>query len=643
MLKQLFVRAYLLLIIISAFACQKRSPEFLTTGHAFDVEFTEEQEKAPAVVLLEEEQMEIVNSSEAYWDYRIVKRILKGRHPEEGIFKFTDNKHHEVISIRARAIHPDGREEILTERDIEKKPDFRDYVLYSDECSREFRFSGVRRGSLLEVFVRTRLDNMVYWQPAVFQYDIPVLKKTYRLIHPKDLPIRIYGINMNRNPDVDEETEGSRRELVWERTGIEPFEEEDHMPPGLQYLPSLWFAVLEDQELGKKLDLSSWEGINDWYHELSEESIQPHREVRGLLDKLDVWNLQDIEAARKIYQYVQNNIRYVAIILGLGGFKPHSTEETISKLYGDCKDQSTVLVSALRGAGIESCLVLVRTTDRGHFEEQFPFPGYFNHAIGAAMVSGRIVFLDPTCETCSFGVLPYNVQGADALIIRRGERDLITLPIGFDQENVYAVSSSMSIRETGQVEVRDTIIFQGFYATRYRGAFSGRVGESRKILAKKLLIGEYPFADIEHIEIGGLDTSADRMDVMLSYSIPNFVKPRETLFLNPLLYKLQLAGPLGKDRLYPFHLGKAKVIDYRVTVNIPRERRVTNVPDSLHVANEYFSYIGGWRCGGSGLEFGRHFRLEKGVVPVRDLQGLHETVKKINSYEDSKVVLIRED
>ncbi len=76
-----------------------------------------------------------------------------------------------------------------------------------------------------------------------------------------------------------------------------------------------------------------------------------------------------------------------------------------------------------------------------------PSAGYFNHAIVTAVIENETVFLDPTGGACSFGVLPAVDQGADALVIRQGENDLIRLPIGEPQANGWRVKANVVVAE----------------------------------------------------------------------------------------------------------------------------------------------------------------------------------------------------
>jgi len=45
--------------------------------------------------------------------------------------------------------------------------------------------------------------------------------------------------------------------------------------------------------------------------------------------------------------YMQHQMRYVAIEIGIGGWQPHPAADVFSHQYGDCKDKATLLSSML--------------------------------------------------------------------------------------------------------------------------------------------------------------------------------------------------------------------------------------------------------------------------------------------------------
>ena len=61
---------------------------------------------------------------------------------------------------------------------------------------------------------------------------------------------------------------------------------------------------------------------------------------------------------------VQQDIRYVAIELGVGGVQPHAAVDTFRHRYGDCKDKVTLMGTMLSEIGIDSYYVIINS-ERG--------------------------------------------------------------------------------------------------------------------------------------------------------------------------------------------------------------------------------------------------------------------------------------
>ena len=357
---------------------------------------------APCVILLEEDRMNINNVGEAYREYRIIKKIIKAGCPEEGVFSFPEDAFKSIVSIEAKAIYPDGSERKISGKDIKKVPAFSDSELYGDKSARMFRVTSLSPGTIIDVSVRTKLNNLIYWEPVSFGRAEPVVKRRCQIVHPRDVVFRINGLNMPDEPDAVRAIDQNRLELTWERNDIAPFTPEPGMPPLDNYVPTLYFTPLKNATLGAFIDLSSWKGIITWYGALCADKLEAGSEIRNAVAGLRLGELAEQERAKRIFRFVQSNIRYVAISFGIGGHEPHRAEEILRNRYGDCKDQSVLLASMLREARVPAYLVFVRTADRGFFEEPFPIIWYFNHVIVAAILGDRILYLDPVCGSCSF-------------------------------------------------------------------------------------------------------------------------------------------------------------------------------------------------------------------------------------------------
>ncbi len=176
----------------------------------------------------------------------------------------------------------------------------------------------------------------------------------------------------------------------------------------------------------------SWKDIGLWYSGLTQGS----RTSTPLIDKkvAELTAGMPDTAAKMvaITNYVQRQIRYAAIEIGIGGYQPHPAADVFTHQYGDCKDKATLLGSMLKQVGIESYYVLIHT-DRGFVQPDFPTTD-FNHAIIAIHLPdsvpdgafggivtdpqlGRIMFFDPTNEYVPLGNIPSYLQESYGLVV----------------------------------------------------------------------------------------------------------------------------------------------------------------------------------------------------------------------------------
>jgi hypothetical protein len=133
--------------------------------------------------------------------------------------------------------------------------------------------------------------------------------------------------------------------------------------------------------------------------------------------------------------FVRHEVRYVAVEVGVGGYRPAAAHETLARRWGDCKGKVELLLGLLDEAGIEAYPVLIQPAPRGRIDPEFPSPGRFDHMIAALPVSGLatgpddpvaggLLFVDPTQERGGVGWLHPSDQDQWALVLR-GERSVL--------------------------------------------------------------------------------------------------------------------------------------------------------------------------------------------------------------------------
>jgi transglutaminase superfamily protein len=174
-------------------------------------------------------------------------------------------------------------------------------------------------------------------------------------------------------------------------------------------------------------------------------------------------------------QFVQHDIRYVAIELGIGGWQPHAASEVFAHRYGDCKDKATLLSSMLSQVGIESYYVVINSK-RGSVTPQVPANvGGFNHVVLAIKLPPNVsdpslvatiqhprlehlLYFDPTNELTPFGEIGGYLQANYGLLVTPEGGELVELPEQPSAMNSIQRSGRLTLDPQGTLtgEVNET-------------------------------------------------------------------------------------------------------------------------------------------------------------------------------------------
>ena len=149
---------------------------------------------------------------------------------------------------------------------------------------------------------------------------------------------------------------------------------------------------------GEATDFSSWSQLAALMAPLFENAavVPSSGSLRNELETIRKTAKTPKRRAELALQLVENRVRYVALLMGTGGYVPASAENTWSRRFGDCKAKSALLVALLRELGINAEPVLVTTKGGDALPERLPMVSYFNHVIVRATIGGNDYWLDGT-------------------------------------------------------------------------------------------------------------------------------------------------------------------------------------------------------------------------------------------------------
>ncbi|REG32056.1 transglutaminase superfamily protein [Archangium gephyra] len=259
--------------------------------------------------------------------------------------------------------------------------------LYNGTLSALIFVRDVRVGDTLEYAYTVEGRNPVFGDRFTgglyTSHSVAVGHMYQRLLWPRKRTLHVKNHGTDLQPTVKDS--GEEREYVWEQRDVPALDIDDALPPWYEPWPTIQLSEYE-----------SWRDVARWavplYQPPSPLPPALAKEVERLRSEHPTPSARLLAALR----FVQDHVRYLGLELGPNSHRPHAPEEVLAQRFGDCKDKSLLLVTLLRGLGIEARTALVNTELQRTLDTRLPSPGVFDHVIVQVRLDGEEYWMDPT-------------------------------------------------------------------------------------------------------------------------------------------------------------------------------------------------------------------------------------------------------
>lgn len=272
---------------------------------------------------------------------------------------------------------------------------------------------------------------------------------------------------------------------------------------------------------------ASWEAVGRWYRHLLSGLPRDPPEIRELAAELTGGLQEPRQRLEALLAYLRQKVRYVAVEVGIGGYRPSPPAEVLSRKWGDCKDKSLLLVDLLRQVGIAAYPALILSARDRRIETAFPSPSQFNHLIVAVPrdavatgdgdpVADGYLFLDPTQTLGSARWLHPGVQDQDALIVTEDGGFLARTPLQPRHENRF-LAVDLKVSPEGNAAGRAGLLLEGSVAVPFLQEMKNAPPEQMAENALSIFNGLLPGARLSEVSWG--DESGDVPAVRIALTV----------------------------------------------------------------------------------------------------------------------------
>jgi hypothetical protein len=613
-------------------------------------------EKTDAVLLYSERTVTVLSADKIKITVREAYKILRPGGREYGTVSASFNSHSKISGMRGWCIPAQGKDyEVKDKEAIEiSLPKIDGSELVSDVKDKFIRIPAADPGNIVGYEYEEERQPYVLQDIWRFQESSPVREAHYSVQLPAGWEYKATWMNY---PEAKPTQSGNQVQwLVSDVKGIRP---EDDMPPW-NGVAGLLVVSFVPPGGGANKGFQNWKEMGDWEAGLEAGRRDASPEIKQKVAALTASSTTQLGKMQSLAKFVQGDIRYVAIELGIGGWQPHPAPEIFTHRYGDCKDKATLMSSMLHEIGVESFYISINTVRGGAAPDRPPMIGWFNHEILAVRLPagikdktlvavvehpklGRLLIFDPTDEYTPFGQLRGELQANHGLLVTPDGGELLKLP-----EMPPAMSG---IERTAKLTLNP------------RGTLSGEVAETRfgdsalwqRAMLKSVTKETDKIKPIENVVANSLSTfqitkatilNLNQTDQPFGYQYSLVVESYAKTAGNLLLVRPRVLGSKSRDlletkeaRKYPVEFdGPSRDTD-TFEITIPPGYEVDDLPPPINADFSFASYHSKTEVNGNTLKYTRTYEVKELSVPVSKVNDLKKLYRIIASDERNTAVL----
>lgn len=616
------------------------------------IELQEYQEKYPgvnAVILNEEVELhfEIVDGKlniyeDKYEETFYLSEMASYFKDEElGYTSFNT-----LSNIEASTLTPGTKKyKTLKVKEFKDKDDLSSSIFHDDTRFTTFTYEGLQKGAKTKLSYRSNYKDEHLIGKEFLQSYLPIISKSYTIVADENIEIAYKAYNLDKaNVAFRQSKEDGKNIYTWEVKQVKELESESWAPGISWYSPHVIPYIKSYTINGvKKNVFRNTEDLFQWYSEITSgvNNSFEDPEIQSLVDSITAGAVDELDKVRKIFYWTQDNIKYIAIEYGMGGFVPRDVAYICENRYGDCKDMASTITTLLAYADVESYLTWIGTNKIPYRYSDVPTPVVDNHMIATYIdKDGEYYFLDATGRYYAFGIPSSFIQGKEALI-KKGldEFEVVEVPRVEAEDNV--ISEKIYLKMEG-VNILGNSITQisGYQKANFEYQIENLNKEEKLQFYKSYFSkGSNKFLP-DNFSEENLYPIENPLKVKYDFSIDDYVMVNgDEKYINMNLENTVLGQKIEEEREIPVQNKYSIAYENENTLEIPSGWTVDYVPQDLKIENDYIQYLSRYELKENKLILHQHTRISFLNMEKEHFNLWNKNVNEIKKNQNEIVII----
>jgi len=613
-------------------------------------------EKTAAVLLYSETNVTVLSADKIRTRVREAYKVLRPEGRERGTMGVYFNPSRKITSLHGWCIPAQGKDYEVKEKDaLDFAAPFEGGELVSDVRYRMLRVPAPDPGNIIGYEYEVEEQPFFLQDIWHFQETDPVRESHFSLQLP---PGWEYKASWFSYPEV-KAAEGGGNVSQWVVSDVKGIRHEPDMPPVMGVAGQMIVSFFPAGGTSRKNEFANWQGMGNWYGNLVSGQMDASEPIKQQVTGLTAGKITQLQKMQAIAGFVQHDIRYVAIELGIGGLQPHAASDVFLHRYGDCKDKATLMRTMLHEIGVDSYHVIINS-QRGSVTRDTPAHNGFDHAILAIKLPddvkdrsliavmqhpklGRVLFFDPTNELTPFGEIGGYLQANYGLLVTPDGGDLVELPQQPSAMNSIQRVGKLTLDANGMLhgDVEEVRLGDRASSERWRLRTVTQSADRIKPI-ESLLAASLSSFQITHASLINLDHTDQPFGFKYTFQSGDYAKTAGNL----LLVRLRVLGSKSsgiletkEPRKFPVEFeGPSRDTD-SFEIALPPGYEVDELPTPMDVEYSFASYHSKTEASGQMLHYTRAMEIKELSVPVSKMDELKKFYRMIAADERNTAVL----
>jgi hypothetical protein len=614
-------------------------------------------EKTNAVLLYAEKNVTIQSTDKIKTVVRRAYKIMRPDGRDYGIAVVPFNSPSEkVTGLHGWCIPAQGKDyEVKDKEALEiSDPKVDGSELITDVKEKLIRIPAADPGNIIGYEYTIEEQPLVLQDMWYFQGESPLREAHYTLQLPAGWEYKAAYLN---HSEVKPVQTGSNQ-WQWTVTNEKGIREEPDMPPIHGVAGKMIVYLLPPGGVGTR-GFANWKEMGNWYASLTTGRRDASPAIKQKVAELTAGITDPLTKMKGLAQFVQHDIRYVAIELGIGGFQPHPAADVFGHRYGDCKDKATLMAAMLNEIGVYSYYVVINA-ERGSITPDMPANDGFNHVILAIKLPaglpegslvatmqhpqlGKLLFFDPTNELIPFGQIGGYLQENYGLLVTPSGGELVEVPRLPVALNTIRRTGNLTLDATGKLTGNINEMRLGDRASSERWRLLHVTNNADRIKPiETLLAGSLSNFRILKASILNLQHTDQPFGFDYSFEALNYAKNAgDLLLVRPRVLGVKSQGIMetSEPRQFPIEF-EGPVQDTDVfQITLPPGYSVDDLPPPVDADFGFASYHSKTELKGNVIGYTRTFEIKDLSVPVSKSDDLKKFYRIIATDERNTAVL----